>query len=245
MDSMDLNTAVELHDIAGIKACLESKTGNRKAGERPLIEILIGEYTRGVRFKECARVFLEKGHGLNDPIFEAVLLDDAVLLGKAIQENPEGIHNRYTLPCAYTPFLEASLLHICAEFNHFKCAALLIDFGLDINTPAGVDEYGFGGQTPIFHTVNQNTNQSKEMLEFCMERDADLDHTVRGLIWGKGYPWETFIPAVNPISYAMMGLLPQMHRREEVIAEVVAKLIKKRFGINYLPPNIPNKYLAG
>ena len=68
---------------------------------------------------------------------------------------------------------------------------------------------------------------------------------VRGLIWGKGYPWETLIPAVNPISYAMMGLLPQMNRREEVISEVVSLLLKKRFGIDYQSTNIPNKYLKG
>lgn len=32
-------------------------------------------------------------------------------------------------------------------------------------------------------------------------------HSVEGIIWGEGYDWETFIPSVNPISYAMMGLL--------------------------------------
>jgi hypothetical protein len=37
---------------------------------------------------------------------------------------------------------------------------------------------------------------------------AELKKTVPGLIRGKGYPWETLCPAVNPISYAMMGLLP-------------------------------------
>lgn len=118
----------------------------------------------------------------------------------------------------------------------------MVDAGLDINSTAGVDEFGFGAQTPIFHTVNQNTNQSKEMLDFCLEKGADLDHTVRGLIWGKDYPWETLTPAVNPISYAMMGLLPQMHRKEKVIADVVSKLLKLRFGIEYQSTKISNKY---
>jgi hypothetical protein len=67
--------------------------------------------------------------------------------------------------------------------------------------------------------------------------------TVKGLIWGKGYDWETFIPAVNPISYAMMGLLPQMHRKDIVVAETVSLLIKHAYDIDYLPPNVPNKYL--
>lgn len=242
---MDLNIATELHDIAGIRAILESGKAERYPAGKPLIWVLIGEYTRSPRFRDCARVFLENGHGLNDSILESVLLDDVDLLKNALQENPERVHKKYTLPCAYTPFFEVSLLHLCAEFNHLACAEVLVGSGLDINSKAGVDGFGFGAQTPIFHTVNQNTHQSKEMLDFCLENGADLDHAVRGLIWGKGYPWETLIPAVNPISYAMMGLLPQMHRKEAVIAEVVSKLLKHRFGIDYKSPNIPNKYLKG
>jgi len=51
------------------------------------------------------------------------------------------------------------------------------------------------------------------------------------------------IPAVNPISYAMMGLLPQMHRGEQTIATVVSTLLKHAYGINYIPQNVPCKYL--
>ncbi len=81
------------------------------------------------------------------------------------------------------------------------------------------------------------------MLKFLISRKADLSLTVKGLIWGKGYPWETFIPSVNPISYAMMGLLRQFQRTEKDIYEVVSILIKERYGINYRPDNIPNRYL--
>ena len=81
------------------------------------------------------------------------------------------------------------------------------------------------------------------MLDFLLSRSADLNVTVKGLVWGLGYPWETFIPAVNPISYAMMGLLPQMHRDEGVIANVVKKLMKAAFGIEYMTSNVPNQYL--
>lgn len=81
------------------------------------------------------------------------------------------------------------------------------------------------------------------MLHFLLKHGADISITVRGLIWGKGYEWETFIPAVNPISYAMMGLLPQMHRKEAHIAATVSALVKHAYGIDYTPPNVPNKYL--
>jgi hypothetical protein len=81
------------------------------------------------------------------------------------------------------------------------------------------------------------------MLHFLPHNGADLSVTVKGLIWGKGYEWETLMPAVNPISYAMMGLLPQVHRKEETVMQVVALLIKHAFGINYVPKNVPNAYL--
>lgn len=80
-------------------------------------------------------------------------------------------------------------------------------------------------------------------MQFLLQRKADLQHTVRGLVWGKGYEWETLIPAVNPISYAMMGLLPQMHRDESTISKVVARLLNHQYGIDYSPRNIPNAYL--
>ena len=66
-----------------------------------------------------------------------------------------------------------------------------------------------------------------------------------GLIWGKGCDWETLIPSVNPISYAMMGLLPQMHRDEVTISKIVSTLLKHAYGIDYIPKNIPCKYLHG
>ena len=160
-----------------------------------------------------------------------------------MQNNPDLKNKKYSLRCAYTPLSDVTLMHICAEFNHVSCAEVLVKHGADINAKAGMDEKGFGGQTPIFHTVNQNSNNSTDMLRYLLSNSADLNITVKGLSWGKGYPWETFIPAVNPISYAMMGLLPQMHRKESTIANVVSLLLKAAYGIDYTPPNIPNKYL--
>ena len=109
---------------------------------------------------------------------------------------------------------------------------------------AGIDDNGFGGQTPIFHTVNQNNNHSIDMMNYLLSKSADLEINVKGLIWGKGYPWETLIPSVNPISYAMMGLLPQMHRDEITISKVVSTLLKHAYGIDYTPRNVPCEYLV-
>ena len=120
---------------------------------------------------------------------------------------------------------------------------MLVDHGADVNAKAGLDEMGFGGQTPIFHTVNQHRNACIEVMKFLVSQNADLGMTLQGLIWGKHYDWETFIPSVNPISYAMMGLLRQFQRTEPEIYEIVSILLKAHYGTEYFPPNVPNKYL--
>jgi hypothetical protein len=81
------------------------------------------------------------------------------------------------------------------------------------------------------------------MLNYLLEESADLHITLTGLIWGKSYEWETLIPSVNPISYAMMGNLPQMHRDEVTISNIVTTLLKHAYGIDYTPTNVPCAYL--
>ena len=245
MNGLDeIVTQIELHSVEGIKDCFSRgvNPNDRFRGE-PLIYELISEYTRSPRFKDCIKAFVNHGLDFEDKVLLAVLMDDAGTLDDITRKDPEAISKKYTLRSAYTPLYEASLLHICAEFNHVSCAEVLVRNGIDVNVPAGVDENGFGGQTPIFHTVNQNSNQSIDMLNFLLSRSADLKLTVAGITWGKGYEWETLIPSVNAISYAMMGLLPQMHREEATISNVVASLLKQAYGIDYTPRNVPCKYV--
>lgn len=240
----ELINQIELHSVKGIKECFANGVNpNDYFRGEPLLYELTSEYTRSPRFKDCVKAFVDHGLEFDDKILLAVLLDDAGSLSDLLRNEPNAVSKKYTLRCAYTPLYEATLLHICAEFNHVFCAEVLIKHGAGINNTAGIDEYGFGGQTPIFHTVNQNSNNSAEMMDLLLSHSADLELTVPGLIWGKGYEWETLIPAVNPISYAMMGLLPQMHRNELTISTVVTTLLRYRYGINYIPENVPCAYL--
>lgn len=240
----ELINQIELHSVKGIKECFAKGVNpNDHFRGEPLLYELTSEYTRSPRFKDCVKAFVDHGLEFDDKILLAVLLDDAETLSGLLRNEPNAVSKKYTLRCAYTPLYEATLLHICAEFNHVSCAEVLVTQGSSINATAGMDEYGFGGQTPIFHTVNQNSNNSAEMMDLLLSYSADLEVTVPGLIWGKGYEWETLIPAVNPISYAMMGLLPQMHRNELTISTVVTTLLRYRYGINYIPQNVPCAYL--
>lgn len=236
---------IELHSVEGIIDCFNHGISpNDQYRDLPLIYELTSEYTRSAKFSDCVRAFVDFGLVMEDKALLAVLLNDAKMLEAALAGTPALLQKKYTMRCAYTPFYEVSLLHICAEFNHLQAAEILVEQGLSVDTRAGIDATGFGGQTPIFHTVNQNNNRSAEMLHFLLDKKAELLVTVPGFVWGDEYEWETFIPAVNPISYAMMGLLPQMHRNDKTIAAVVSLLVRAAYGIDYIPKNIPNKYLS-
>ncbi|CAN5539711.1 hypothetical protein BH10BAC3_BH10BAC3_14360 [soil metagenome] len=242
---IELIVQIELHSVEGISECFSNGINpNDLDKNEPLIYELTSEYTRSPRFKDCVKTFVDHGLLFDDKVLLSVLLNDAKALNTDLKNDPDLVHKKYNLRCAYTPLHNASLLHICAEFNHVACAKILVSHGADINEKAGLDENGFGGQTPIFHTVNQNLNQSFDMLIYLLSQFADLKITVPGIIWGKGYDWETLIPAVNPISYAMMGLLPQMHRNEKTITDTGSLFLKHAYGIDYTPVNIPCKYLT-
>ena len=179
---------IEEHSVEGIKECFSNGVNpNEYHNNEPLIYELTSEYARTSRFKDCVKAFVDYGLDFDDKALLAVLLGDASFLHAQLNDNPEALAKSYTLRCAYTAFYKVTLLHICAEFNHLSCAEVLVNYGADINAKAGVDEYGFGGQTPIFHTVNQNSNNSIDMLNYLLSKSVDLKLTVAGLIWGKGY----------------------------------------------------------
>ena len=212
----------ELHSVDGIRECFKNGVNpNDKVKGKPLINELINMYSRGPLFKECVRAFVDYGLDFDDKILLSILLDDPASLNAQLSDSKVALAKKYSFDSAFTPLYEASLLHICAEYNHLSCAEILVKYGADINAKAGYDENGFGGHTPVFHTVNQHANKCIDMLNYLVAQNADLSLTVKGLIWGKGYEWETFIPSVNPASYAMMGLLRQFQRTEQQIYEMV------------------------
>ena len=238
-------TEMELLSVDGIRTCFANGvTPNDQFKNKPLIYELISEYGRGPQFSKCVRLFIEYGLDFPDKSLLAVLADDSNALQQEFESNAQCLSHRYTLDCAFTAMHDVTLLHICAEFNHLSCGALLLRLGVDVNARAGVDKNGFGLQTPVFHTVNQHDNKCADMMQLLITHGADLMYTVEGLIWGDGYDWESFIPAVNPISYAMMGLLPQFQRKQLQVYEMVYLLMKSAYGKEYRPRNLPNKYLA-
>ncbi len=236
--------AIETHDAASIiKAFQSGLSPNALFREKPLIDELTSNYLRSDRFQKCMQIFVDFGLEYPDELLLKVLLDDAEGLRNILDRYPSYIHKKINMKSAFTPLEEASLLHVSSEFGSVKCAKILLEKGLDSNVIAGIDELGFGGQTPLFHTVNQHNNFGLPMLQLLLDHGASAVRAVKALIWGKGYDWETYIPSVNPISYAMMGLLRQFQRSESDVYLVVNLMMQKEFGINYEARNVPNKYL--
>lgn len=236
---------IEVHSPEGIERYFKKGGDPNDVVEgAPVFTSMVEMYARTPRFKDCINVFISYGLKFSDDALLAVLADDAIKLEKMINSQPGILTRTYSMfNNTFTPLTGGTLLHFCAEYNSVACAEVLLKHDADINARAAIDEFGFGGHTPIFHTVNQNNNNSIDVLQLLLEYSADLQITVRGLIWGKGYEWETFIPAINPVSYAVMGLLPQMHRDEKTVAATISLLMKHAYSIDYQPKNVPNVYL--
>jgi hypothetical protein len=237
--------AFELHDPDRIRACLAAGTSATATikGVLPLMS-LIEMYTRSDRFAECLRVMLGAGASLGDVLLEALLLDDATTLATLLRNAPSVLDSRWNLSCAYTPLRGASALHVCAEYNRVHCARVLLAAGHEIDATADCDAHGFGGQTPLFHTVNSNRNYCRPMLELLVDAGADLDVRLKGLIWGQGFEWETTIVDVSPITYAQCGNYFQFHRREADVYQNLGLLYQKKYGRSLHAPNVPNVYLG-
>ncbi len=181
---------------------------------------------------------------LRDPVVAPVLLNDADAIKAAILATPSLLQHRTTLVSAFTSLVGVSLLHVAAEYGNLSAARALVEAGADVNARAEVDEHGLNGHTPLFHTVNSIHNRSEPIMRLLLAAGARTDMRLAGVTWGKGYEWETTFFDVTPISYAQMGLLPQVHRNEREIYSNLRYLLDA--SARKIPPldNVPNRYLS-
>ena len=240
----DLLGAFEIHSVDAIRGILDGGLdANAPVRGKSPIEWLLEMYTRSDRFPLCVRILLDRGARLSDPALGPILLDDVAALIAMVRADASVLTHRTNLVSAFTPLMGASLLHVAAEYGNFDAAKCLIDLGADVEVRAAMDADGFGGHTPLFHTVNSNGNRSMRIMRLLLDAGARPDLRVDGLTWGKGFDWETTFFDLTPISYAQLGLLPQMHPDEREIGENVQLLLAAAG--RKVPPlrNVPNRYL--
>jgi ankyrin repeat protein len=241
---LELIYAFDVHSVEKVQEVLDAGLDPRVPieGKTP-INRLTEAYLRSDRFPDCLRLLLERGAVLDDPALLPALLNDADALASAIDADPSLLTHRTTMISSFTPLLGATLLHVAAEYGHLNVARVLVEKGADVNATAAVDEYGLNGHTPLFHTVNSHANRSEPILRLLLEAGAKADVRLHGLVWGKGYDWETTFFDVTPISYCQIGLFPQVHRREQDIYANIRQLVEAAG--RTMPPlvNVPNRYL--
>jgi hypothetical protein len=239
-----LLTAFELHSVEGIRAALDAGADLRTPIRDKLpIDWLTEMYTRSDRFPACLRLLLERGATLRDPVVAPVLLDDGAALAAMLRSEPARLVHRTDMISAFTPLIGASLLHVAAEYCNAKAARVLIEAGAEVDARAALDAHGLNGHTPLFHCVNSHANRGEAVLRLLLAAGARPDLRIAGITWGAGFDWATTCFDLTPISYAQLGLLPQMHRAERDIYANIARLLEAAG--RDLPPldNVPNRYL--
>lgn len=240
-----LLSAFDGHSVTGIHAAFEAGADATQPvrGKLP-VYWLLEEYHRTDRLPECLGLLFDHGAKLDDEKLRPVLLNDADGIMALHKCDPSVISHRTSLVSAFTSLIDVTLLHVAAEYGNRDAAETLIELGADVNARAGIDENGLGGHTPIFHTVNSNANRSAPIMDILIEAGADCSLGLNGLYWGQGYPWETIFFDVTPISFAQMGLMPQVHRSEtDIYANVTRLLAAAGRSVPDLR-NVPNRYLS-
>lgn len=241
----ELLAAFESHAVERIRAVLDGGLDVRAPidGKSP-VNHLIEMYFRSDDFPACLRLLLERGAVLDDPSIAPVLLNDVPAIDAAVRADPGLLNHRTTLTCAFTPLVGASMLHVAAEYGHLAAAEKLLALGAEVDARASTDDFGLNGHTPLFHTVNSHANRSLPVMRLLLAAGARADLPLRGITWGRGFDWETICFDVTPVSYAQLGLLPQMQRTERDSYANVVELL--RASGRAVPPlhNVPNRYLA-
>jgi hypothetical protein len=241
----DLLYAFDGHCVEDVRAALKAGANPGSPIEGKLAtDWLLEQYSRTDSLPECLRLIVERGAEFRDPLIAPVVLNDAEAIRKAVQANPSLLAHRTSLLSSFTSLENATLLHVAAEYGHLNAARTLIELGADVNAAAGIDQYGLNGHTPLFHTVNSHANRSSPIMRLLVESGADCEFFVKEVQWGQGNTWETTFFDVTPISYAQVGLLPQVQRTEQHIYENIRFLLGAAG--RPVPPltNVPNRYLA-
>ena len=122
-DSMLLG-AFEAHSPEGIERALAAGVSpiDPIKGRKP-IEHLIEVYLRSPRFADCLQVMLNAGASIDDPLLEAMRLDDSAKLRQLTAESPDCLGQKLNLSTAFTSCRGVTVLHVCSEFNSVKLCA--------------------------------------------------------------------------------------------------------------------------
>ncbi len=132
------------------------------------LRMLVCTYSRDAKGKHaCLDVLAEAGFDLPDTPAMALHRGRLDLLGAHLERDSSLLEHRFVEIEIFprelgigpseglhlTPVAGGTLLHLAIEYDDFDVARWLIERGADVNAKAMIDADGFGGHTPLFHTV--------------------------------------------------------------------------------------------
>jgi len=170
---------------------------------------VIGTYGRSKQLGACIDIIGSAGGvtKYNIPPVLNLLRGRLDLLAENLDAEPELLHRRFaeldfgSTGARRLKLRGATLLHVSAECGNVDAAKLLLDRGAGVNARATIDEFGIGGQTPIFHAVTQFGDWGLPVAKVLIDRGADL--TIRAKLPGHYERPDEFVEC-TPLGYALL-----------------------------------------
>lgn len=217
--------------LADLGAPLTNERGDRLA---PLA-LVLGTYGRHPAGKHAILESLaRRGYDLPDTPIMAFHRGSVARLEAHLRRDPSLLARRFTLREIYppelgckdgmhwTPIDGTTLLHLAIDFAEQEIFDWLLARGADVDARAAVDADGFGGHTPMFHTVVCGPWGDETFTRALLERGAStgaraslrkfLDwcerprwHEARDVTaaeWGHGFPERGW---VNSAALRLLG----------------------------------------
>jgi ankyrin repeat protein len=183
------------------------------------LDYVIGTYSRSRQLGACIDILVEAGctSRRDMPAVLDLLRGRIDLLAKRLDEDPSLISKRFpdldfgSTGARRLLLRGATLLHVAAEYGNMEAAQLLVERGADVNAKADIDAAGVGGQTPIFHAATQFYNWGTPVLEFLVQKGANL--SLRARLPGHYERPEEFVDC-TPLGYARLFPGKESHGTE-------------------------------
>lgn len=240
------SSSCELQNLDSLKFTLSYRS--RPIPDSVLAEyfmVLVGTYVRKPAGKHaCMEELINQGLELEDTPIMAFHQGRIDLLEKHLKNDPELIHRRFSLQEIYSspyfhdeadglhlaPLEGSTLLHLAIEYDERNIMHWLIENGADVNAESSIDEDGFGGHTPLFHTTVTFIKEDTSKANYLLENGANPNHrcSIRKRLKYMGKRHMTDVNQymdVTPISFADQWI------GNPTISVETVKVLKKNGGV--------------